>query len=318
MSKQYLKIFGMAAICMISTLLMTFSVCAYVDDSQLRPITEAFGEIGATVEYKYPEDTLTVKKDGQVAVMKLRSRLLYRDGKSYQLDREVVVYNDRAYVSPDAVEKAFGLPPKREVDPNKPMVCLTFDDGPYSPVTESILDVLEAYNSKATFFVTGNMVWQYPSTLKREYDLGMGIGSHTYYHPHLIWCTWDQIVSELTMTNQDAKAIIGEDLKMLRPPHGESNDMVRYAAGVPIIKWNLDTLDWQNLNRDIIYHKVMDNVTDGDIILMHDLLDVTAQAVWIMVPALLEQGYQLVTVPEMITAKGWTLDPGVEYYCVKQ
>ncbi len=296
---------------------MPFSVYAYVDDSQMRPITEAFGEIGATVEYKYPEDTLTVKKDGQTAVMKLRSRLLYRDGKSYQLDREVAVYNDRAYVSPDAVTKSFGALPERVVDPNKPMVCLTFDDGPYSPVTDSILDVLEAYNSKATFFVTGNMIWQYPETYKRTYELGMGLGSHTYYHPHLPLCTWDQIVSELDMTNQVSEAVIGTGLGMLRPPHGESNDMVRYAAGVPIIKWNVDTLDWLYLNCDTIYHRAVDNISDGDIVLMHDLLDVTNQAVWIMVPALLEQGYQLVTVPEMITAKGWTLDAGVEYYCVK-
>lgn len=307
----------MSMLCAVMCAGFALSVSAYVDDSLLRPITEVFGEIGATVEYKYPEDTLTVKKDNQIAVMKLRSRLLYRDGKYYQLDREVVVYNDRAYVSPDAPEKAFGLLPKRVVDPNKPMVCLTFDDGPYSPVTDSILDVLEAYNSKATFFVTGDMSWQYPATLKREYDLGMGLGSHTYWHPHLPQCDWNRIIWELDTTNDVVRSVIGEDLKMLRPPHGESNDLVRYAAGVPIIKWNLDTLDWSNLNMNIIYHKVMDNVQDGDIVLMHDLLTVTSEAVWIMVPALLERGYQLVTVPEMITAKGWTLDPGVEYYCVR-
>ena len=307
----------MGMLCAVLCTGFMLSVSAYVDDSLLRPITEVFAEIGATVEYKYPEDTLTVKKDNQTAVMKLRSRLLYRDGKYYQLDREVVVYNDRAYVSPDAPEKAFGLLPKRVVDPNKPMVCLTFDDGPYSPVTDSILDVLEAYNSKATFFVTGDMSWQYPATLKRVYDLGMGLGSHTYSHPHLPQCDWNRIIWELDTTNDVVRSVIGEDLKMLRPPHGESNDLVRYAAGVPIIKWNLDTLDWSNLNMNIIYHKVMDNVQDGDIVLMHDLLTVTSEAVWIMVPALLERGYQLVTVPEMITAKGWTLDPGVEYYCVR-
>ena len=101
----------------------TISVYAYVDDSQLELATDAFGEVGATIEYKYPEDTLTVEKDGQVAVMKLRSRLIYRDGEYFPLEREVVVYNDRAYVSPDAVEKAFGLQPERTIDPSKPMVC---------------------------------------------------------------------------------------------------------------------------------------------------------------------------------------------------
>lgn len=317
MRKIVLRLIFMASVIAVLCAAVMMNASAYVDDSQLRPITEAFAEVGASVEYKYPEDTLTVRKDGKTAVMKLRSRLLYRDGKFYQLEREVVVYDDRAYVSPDAVTKAFGLPPKREVDPNKPMVCLTYDDGPYSPVTDSILDVLEAYNSKATFFVTGDMSWQYPATLKREYDLGMGLGSHTYSHPHLIWCDWDRIIWELNTTNDVVRSVIGDDLKMLRPPHGESNELVRYAAGVPIIKWNLDTLDWSNLNMNTIYHKVMDNVSDGDIVLMHDLLNVTSEATWIMVPALLERGYQLVTVPEMIEAKGWTLDPGVEYYCVR-
>lgn len=304
-------------ICLIIVAAGTASTFAYNDDSRLRPVTEAFEKIGATVEYKYPEDTLTVKKDNKTAIYKLGSRLLYRDGKYYQLDREIVVYNDRAYISPESVRMAFGELPERVVDPNKPMVCLTFDDGPYAPVTDSLLDVLEAYNSKATFFVTGNMLWQYPESFKRAYDLGMGLGSHTYSHPHLPNCSWDQIVWELNSTNDIAKSITGEWLNMLRPPHGESNDLVRYAAGVPIIKWSLDTLDWSNLNMHTIYHKVMDNVQDGDIVLMHDLLTVTSQAVWVMVPALLERGYQLVTVPEMINAKGWKLEPGVEYYCIK-
>lgn len=197
------------------------------------------------------------------------------------------------------------------------MVCLTFDDGPYSPVTDSILDILETYNSKATFFVVGNMIWQYPQTLKRAQELGMGLGNHTYYHPHLPKCSWDQVVNEINMTNLDAKIVLGDDLKMVRPPHGETNDMVRSAIGQPIIKWSLDTLDWSNLNSGTIYWTVMNNVTDGDIILMHDLLDCTKEAVSWMVPDLLERGYQIVTVEEMIRAKGWTLDPGVEYYSVK-
>ncbi len=290
---------------------------AYVDDSELRLATEVFGEIGATVEYKYPENTLTVSKDGKTAVLTLCSRLLYRDGEYYTLDREVVVWNDRAYVSPDATEKAFGLPPQRTVDPARPMVCLTFDDGPYPPTTERILDTLDMYNSKATFFVLGNMIWQYPQTLKRADDLGMQIGNHSYYHPHLPLCTWDKVIDEINMTNYDARLVIGHNLTMMRPPHGETNDMVREAIGMPIIKWSLDTLDWQNLNSGTIYNTIMDNVTDGDIILMHDTIDCTATAVEWIVPDLLERGFQLVTVEEMIRAKGWTEDPGVEYYAVR-
>lgn len=315
--KKNIKASVSLTLAIVMCLMTTVCSASYTSDSDLRLATEAFNEIGATVEYKYPEDTLTVKKDGQTAVLKLRSQLLYRDGKSYQLDREVVVWNDRAYVTPDAVEMAFGPVPERVIDNDRPMVCLTFDDGPYSPVTDSILDVLEAYNSKATFFVVGNMIWQYPDTLKREKDLGMGIGSHTYNHPHLPKCTWDEVVNELNLTNMMAMDAIGEGLTMLRPPHGETSPMVNYAAGVPVIQWNVDTLDWYYLDYNTIYHRAIDQIEDGDIVLMHDLLNATRDAMWIMVPALLERGFQLVTVPEMIEAKGWTMDAGVEYYCVK-
>lgn len=317
MKNGFKKFALLAVLCLFVLCLWTMIAYAYVDDSELRPITDVFGEVGATVTYKYPEDTLTVVKDDKAAIMKLRSRLIYRDGEYYSLDREVVVYNDRAYVSPDSVEKAFGHTPERVVDPCRPMVCLTFDDGPYPPVTDSILDVLEAYNSKATFFVVGNMIWQYPETLKRASDLGMELGNHTYYHPRLSKCTWDQVVNEILLTNFDAKTVTGKDLKIMRSPYGDSGNTVRLAAGMPIIKWSLDTLDWKKLDANLIYHSVMDRVQDGDIILMHDLLKPTKAAVWCMVPALIERGFQLVTVEEMIKAKGWDYFAGVEYFCVR-
>lgn len=313
LSKKFLV---MGFLFAIGLCMNSISAYAFVDDCQLRPVTEVFEEIGATVTYKYPEDTLTVEKDGQVAIMTLRSRLIYRNEKYYTLDREVVVYEDRAYVSPDAIAKAFGEIPERVVDPTRPMVCLTFDDGPYSPVTDSILDVLEAYNSKATFFVVGNMIWQYPQTLKRASDLGMELGNHTYYHPRLSKCTWDQVVNEIAMTNFDSKTVTGDDLKIMRSPYGDSNNTVRLAVGMPIIKWSLDTLDWKNQDSNIIYHSVLDNVKDGDIVLMHDLLEPTRVAMWCMVPALLELGYQVVTVEEMIKARCWEYCIGTEYFCI--
>lgn len=301
-------------ICMLiaSLRLNSISVHAFVEDSELRLATEVFGEVGASVIYQYP-DTLIITNGIESATMKFKSRLVYRGDRYYTLDREVVVYNNRAYVSPDAIEKTLGIP-ERTVDPSRPMICLTFDDGPFSPTTEPILDILEIYNSKATFFVVGDMIWQYPQTLKREHNLGMGIGNHTYYHPCLPLCSLERMVDEINMTNHDARLVLNQSLDIMRPPHGETNEMVRAAIELPIILWSLDTLDWENLDSGIIYNRVMNNVKDGDIILMHDTLDCTRVSVSWMVPALIERGFQLVTVEEMMRAKGLDLQPGMLYF----
>ena len=99
----------------------------------------------------------------------------------------------------------------------------------------------------------------------------------------------------------------------MRPPYWVSNERVRRVAGLPVVTWSVDTLDWQNKNADVIFDTVVNNVRDGDIVLMHDTMNCTADAVARMVPALIDAGFQLVTVEEMAAARGWTLEPGVLY-----
>lgn len=278
------------------------SAYAFVEDSELRLATEVFAEAGAEVMYESP-DTLVIRKENKFASMKFNSRIVYRDGMCYTLDREVVVYESRSYVSPDAVEKVVGQIGERIVDPDRPMVCLTFDDGPFSPTTDAILDVFEKYNSKATFFVVGDMIWQYPQTLKRASQLEMELGNHTYYHPRLSKCMWDRVANEILMTDHDARLVTGKGLDIMRPPHCDYNKMVCDASGMPVVLWSLDTLDWYNLDPGVIYNRVLDNVKDGDVVLMHDTLDCTRIAISWMVPDLIERGFQLVTVKEMFEAK---------------
>lgn len=203
------------------------------------------------------------------------------------------------------------------IDPNRPMIALTFDDGPNPSSTNRILDVLAKYNSRATFFVVGNRLRNYPETLQRIVREQSEIGSHTYNHKSLNLLTTKEIQKELAGVDDYLKELLNQDAATLRPPYGAVNDTVREAVNKPMIYWSVDTEDWKSRNTDKIVQHVLANVKDGDIILFHDLYDTTAAAIEILVPELIEQGYQIVTVSEMFQAKGISLEPGKVYYSAR-
>lgn len=195
-----------------------------------------------------------------------------------------------------------------------PMVALTFDDGPHGVHTDKILDTLQAYGARATFFVLGCQAALYPAAVQRAHSLGCEIGSHTYSHPDLAASTAGKVNQEFSKTNGVVRGAIGKNPTLMRPPYGNHNASVRKAAGVPVILWNVDTLDWKSRNAYAVAQHVLTHATDGDIILMHDIYASTAEAVKIIVPALLARGFQLVTVSELAAAKGVSLASGSAYY----
>ncbi len=204
----------------------------------------------------------------------------------------------------------------REVDTSAPMVALTFDDGP-STVTNRILDCLNQYGAKATFFVVGKNAKARPEILKRAYDSGMEIGNHTMNHPNLKTLSAENITAELSSAADAVYNAIGTKPLLLRPPYGNYNQTVSNVCGVPIITWSVDTLDWKTRNTESTVHTVLSEVKDGSIILMHDLYDATAAATEQIVPALIERGYRLVTVSELARAKGYTMTAGQAYRSFK-
>ena len=201
-----------------------------------------------------------------------------------------------------------------EIDPNKPMVALSFDDGPYPAVTNRILDVLKKYNSRATFYVVGNRLNHYPDTLRRILSENSEIGSHTYQHKSLSLLNKNSIVNEIVKVDDVLTDIVGQGADTLRPPYGAINDVVKSVSGKPLIYWSIDTEDWRNKNPNQITQHVLDNVKDGDIILLHDLYETSAEAVEMLVPKLIKEGYQIVTVSELFEAKDIALKPGKVYY----
>lgn len=201
------------------------------------------------------------------------------------------------------------------IDPSKPMVALTYDDGPNPNSTMRILDTLEKYNAKATFFDVGYLVASYPNVTKREYEIGE-VGSHTYNHYNLNNLTYDEIRSEVDRTDEVIKSATGEKPVLLRPPYGNANNDVRSVINDHVlINWNVDTVDWKTRDKDSIINEVrkISNL-DGHIILMHSIYGATADATEVIVPELLSKGYQLVTISEMAKYRGYTLTSGKIYY----
>ena len=186
-------------------------------------------------------------------------------------------------------------------------VALTYDDGP-SKFTSEILDCLERHGAKATFFVVGNRVNSYSDILLRAHNLGMEIGNHTVSHPKLTSLSSSAVASEINSNADAIERITGKRPALVRPPYGSYNKSVLNTAGTPFILWSIDTLDWKTRNAQKTIDSVLSNVSDGDIILMHDLYQPTAQATEILVPRLIEMGYDLVTVSELAQRKGITLE----------
>ncbi len=199
------------------------------------------------------------------------------------------------------------------IDPSKPMIALTFDDGPHTEITNRILNVLEAYNSHATFFVVGNRLKNARTTVERTYALGCEIGNHSYSHAKFTSGNKKLITSEIEKTNEALKSIIGVGTSLVRTPGGRRTDNILKHIKYPVILWNIDTRDWDSRNKEKIVKKVLGKVKDGDIVLMHDLYESTAEAVEIIVPELINQGYQLVTVSELFAAKQQKLKKGKVY-----
>ena len=226
---------------------------------------------------------------------------------------KTVHYKVRAYINSGSIG-AFSLSEKiKRVDPKKKMVALTFDDGPYRPVTNQILDVLEKYGARATFFVVGSRVSTYSDCVARAAALGCEIGNHTYNHTTLTSASESRITSEIADTNSVIRRYTGKGATIVRAPGGAVNSRVRQIVNYPLVNWSVDTLDWQHRNTAKVIASVKSSVSDGSIVLMHDLYPTTGNAVQVIVPWLINQGYQLVTVSEMMRYKGIKLSSGNVY-----
>jgi len=202
---------------------------------------------------------------------------------------------------------------KSNIDKSKPMVAITFDDGPGKRTME-LLEVLEEYDAHATFFMQGYNAARYPDEIKKMIAIGCELGNHTQDHKNLTELDTNGIQQQIGDANAAIKKADGKHTAtVMRPPYGAVNSTVKATVGMPVILWSIDTYDWSHRDVQKTIDAIMKDVQDGDIILMHDIHSETIDASKIVIPKLISEGYQLVTVSELAEAKGEFMENGTVY-----
>ena len=195
------------------------------------------------------------------------------------------------------------------------LIALTFDDGPAGQNTVRLLDGLKERGVHCTFFYVGQMAERYPQLIKRAWEEGHEIASHTYSHPQMTKKTDAQIKQELQKTDAILDKAIGQDFSyMLRPPYGDYNKRTLAASGTPCFFWSMDTYDWKSQNADSVYREFIKQARDGSIALLHDTHSTSVTAALRAIDTLRAQGYKFVTLSEMFMRRGMSLENGRIYF----
>ena len=190
-------------------------------------------------------------------------------------------------------------------------IALTFDDGP-GPYTEKLLDILDKYDAKATFFLIGSKVSARANTLRRMQSRGHQLGNHSWSHPELNKVSAEQLASEIDQTNNAIKQAVGVKPTIIRPPYGAFNRAVLEQfrqRGMSAVVWSVDTRDWADRNSEIVCSRAVAGARNGAVILMHDIHQTSVNAVPCILDSLKQQGYSFVTVQNLIG----DMTPGAVY-----
>lgn len=201
---------------------------------------------------------------------------------------------------------------------DKKLIAFTFDDGPSETNTNYLLDNLDKYDAKVTFFVLGSRVNSNKETIKRAYLEGNAIGSHTYNHRNLNLLSDVALMDEVKKTNEAIKEVIGTSPILLRPPYGNLTDHGKELANMSIVLWNIDPLDWKYKDKNRVAQEIIEHAHDGAIVLVHDIYKSSVDGALLAMEELQKQGYAFVTINEMAQLRGIKLDTTTSYFSMKK
>lgn len=249
----------------------------------------------------------TLNKDASLAVPMAQSALTSKPSAKHGLLNPDL--NQIPKVPPPGVRMVYSSVPM-----SQPYIAMTFDDGPHATNTARLLDMLKQRNIKATFFVVGKNVREYPDIVRRILAEGHEIGNHTWDHKALSGMSAERVHQELAMTHNAVLEVAGYQMRVMRPPYGATNLRVKQQCyqefGYPTIMWSVDPLDWKRPGSSVVAQRIISNTHAGAIILAHDIHEPTINAMPDTLDTLLSKGYRFVTVSQLLNMQSETPAPG--------
>ncbi len=195
------------------------------------------------------------------------------------------------------------LVPIYKVDRPEKVMSISFDAMWGTEYTDELLDILDKYQVKTTFFLGGYWVEKYPEYVKKIRARGHEVGNHSYSHPHMNSLNQAAVQREFERNHENIRQLIGEDPFLFRPPFGEYNNTVIETAtklGYYTIQWSIDSLDWKDVSVDYIVNRVVSNAGPGEIVLLHNNGKNTSKAVDRFLPMLQQKGYKIIPISQLI------------------
>lgn len=249
--------------------------------------------IGTDIRYFSSDKNVAyVGKDGEIMTVGVGTCTIFAIGEDGTTDECTITVEE-----PDA--------PHRQI-------ALTFDDGP-DYFGQELLDFLAERNVKVTFFYIGNQVANYTDNVYRAYNEGHEIGNHSWSHPVMSTMKNEGITEQLNSTNEAIFNVTGAYPTVFRPPYGSKNDRLLSICGFPCILWSVDTLDWKYRDVDYVTDQIVKGASDGAVILVHEIHKTTIAAAKIAIDKLLEDGWEFVTITELMERDGSKLQDGAVY-----
>lgn len=197
---------------------------------------------------------------------------------------------------------------------------VSFDAAWGNEDTEQLIEILDEYNVKATFFVVGGWVDKYPESVKALHDAGHEIMNHSDTHPHMTQISPEKMTEEANQCSEKIEKVTGVKPILFRPPYGDYNDQVvdtMRKSGLYTIQWDVDSLDWKDLSADEICNRVISKTKPGSIILFHNAAKNTPEALPTILEKLNNEGFELVPISELIIKDNFAIDQSGMQYSVE-